>query len=329
MLYCLINRYQKRAKINHENFVISVLITKKHSYQFHNIPEDVECFYPPETEKDIINACASFDEIVLGGGAHLDDRPIKRLDFIPYLIIKLSLEAVRQHKCIKWIAVSTNKTLTDPDYLSSLKIISENATDFSVRDNFSLAVLHKSGIRNVSLVRDIAFDIVNSFSVNDKIVLVTLVDFANVPLQVIVDDIFTFFANRMKTTSERWRICFLPFYLEKEHDRCLFKNILAKANSQSVPHFISDEIGNTETMFTIFRSADLSISMRYHAALLSNIFDVPNLILCPDSHRHYFNKMHGLVISYPKISRLIDISSYSTHTMHLTLNILSNTRFNQ
>lgn len=328
MLYCLLKRYQIQAKVK-EIVEISVLLEKNNRYRFVNIPKDVKCFYPPESEEDLRNACIEFDEIVLGGGAHIDDSPIKRLDFIPHLIIRLSLEAIQQKKCIKWIATSTNKTLSDPEYLCSLKKIAEYAEDFSVRDNFSLAVLQQAGIQNVSLVRDIAFDIEKMFLAKEKIVLVTLVDFvAGTSLDLIVNDIFSFFAKRLKTTAERWRICFLPFYLEFEHDRRLFEQVLENTNSQGVPYFIGDEIENSETMLLFFRNADLSISMRYHAALLSNVFNVPNLMLCPDCHRHYFNKMHGLAISYPKISRLIDISSYSSHLLDETLSDLSDIKTN-
>lgn len=97
MLHCLLKRYQRKAKVR-EFFEIAVLIEKNQNYRFLNIPDDVKCFYPPETEKDIVNACATFDEIILGGGSHIDDTPIKRLDFIPYLILKLSIEAIRQKK---------------------------------------------------------------------------------------------------------------------------------------------------------------------------------------------------------------------------------------
>ena len=80
-----------------------------------------------------------------------------------------------------------------------------HATGFSVRDDFSLNALKQAGIPNVSLVRDIAFDIRNSFPSNEKIVLITLVDFvSSPPLEVIVNDIFSFFANRMETSIERW-----------------------------------------------------------------------------------------------------------------------------
>lgn len=328
MLYCLLKRYQRLTKVK-QIFEISVLIEKNKDYRFLNIPEDVKCFYPPETEDDLVNACAAFDEIVLGGGAHIDDTPIKRLDFIPYLILKLSLEAIRQKKSVKWIAASTNKTLSDPDYLESIRKIASYASEFSVRDDFSLRVLQQASITNVSLVRDIAFDIQNSFPTNEKIVLVTLVDFVSITsLEFLVNDIFSFFANRMETTSERWRICFLPFYLESGHDRQLFKNILTRTNSKTVPHFIAEEIENSETMLLLFRNSALSIAMRYHAALISNAFNIPTLILCPDSHRHYFNKMHTLAISHPKTSRLIDISSYSSQRMIETLSIFTNTRIN-
>ena len=88
--------------------------------------------------------------------------------------------------------------------------------------------------------------------------------------------------------------------------------------------FIAEEIESIETMLMLFRAADLTVTMRYHAGLLADIFCMPNLIICSDSHRHYFNKMHALAASYPEISRLLDVSVYTQAALFMNLNLLSN-----
>ena len=307
MLKCMLDRFEKEG----EDVEISVLIEKNDGYRFLNIPGSVRCFYPPETESDLASACRYFDEFILAGGAHIDDTPIKSFDFIPYLIVRLSLEALRLGKTVRWIAASANRAFSDPDYVRALKTISDEAAVFSVRDAFSLGALERIGVRNASFERDLAFDIEPVIHAHEKIAIVTLVDFAGRKfLEPLAADLFAFFAGRMERTGEKWRLCFLPFYLTKSCDRKLFEKLLSAVDTQGVPHFIAEEIESVETMLMLFRAADLTVSMRYHAALLADLFGMPNLVICPDSHRHYFNKMHALAASYPEISRLIDASAY-------------------
>lgn len=324
MLRCMLQRFAASPK---KDFDVSVLIERNDRYRFSNIPKHVRCFYPPETEMDLLAACDWFDEIVLGGGAHIDDAPLKNLDFIPYLMIRLSQEALNRGKTVRWISASSNRSLKDPMYLRALREIAAGAATFSVRDAFSLDVLREAGVPNVTLDRDIAFDVEPFAGFQSKIVLVTLVDFADADLlEKVVDDLFGFFADRMSNTEETWQLCFLPFYLENSNDRSLYERLLKKANTRGVPYFIAEEIESAETMLMLFRTADLAVSMRYHAALLADVFNVPNLVLCPDSHRHYFNKMHALSNAYPKISRLTDVSVYTTETLCEHLKFLSTIR---
>lgn len=324
MLRCMLKRFASNPDNNAE---ISVLVEQNDRYRFANIPETVSCFYPPETEEDLLSACEWFDEIVLGGGAHIDDAPIKNLDFIPYLMVRLSQEALIRGKTVRWISVSSNRSLEDPVYLDSLRKIAAGAATFSVRDDFSLIVLQEAGVPNVTLDRDIAFDVEPFAGFQSKIALVTLVDFEDADLlEKVVDDLFGFFTDHMSNTDETWQLCFLPFYLENSNDRSLYERLLKKANTRGVPYFIAEEIESVETMLMLFRAANLAVSMRYHAALLADVFNVPNLVLCPDSHRHYFNKMHALSNAYPEVSRLIDISAYTTEALFEHLGHLSTIR---
>lgn len=324
MLRCMLRRFEICVENDAE---ISVLVVRNDRYRFINIPKNVSCFYPPETETDLLAACDWFDEIILGGGAHIDDAPIKNLDFIPYLMIRLSQEALNRGKTVRWISVSSNRSLQDSTYLEALRKIAAGTATFSVRDAFSLDVLREAGVPNVSLDRDIAFDIEPLAESRSKVALVLLVDFIETDqLEKVVGDLFDFFAERMSHTDEFWQLCFLPFYLENSNDRSLYERLLQKANTRGVPHFIAEEIESAETMLMLFKSADLALSMRYHGALLADVFNVPNLVLCPDLHRHYFNKMHALSNAYPEVSRLIDISAYTTEALFEHLGHLSTIR---
>lgn len=310
MLKCMIDRY--KAIANSDEIVeVSVLIEDNPYYRFSNIPDNIRCFYPPENDEDVVFACSYFDEIVLGGGAHIDDRDRKRLDFIPYLMVRLSLEALRQRKIVRWVAASSNRKLSDADYIKSIRFIAERSASFSVRDTFSLEVLKKVGVQNVLLERDIAFDIETYLERFNRTAFVVLTDFVGEEfLCVFLNDLFSFFNSR-KQMGERWRICFLPFYLERSADRKLYRKLLKKVDSGGLCCFVAEEIENVETMLMLFTASDMLISMRYHASLIANVVGVPNLSVCPDSHRHYFNKMHALSEEFPMSSRLLDVSEYS------------------
>lgn len=232
MLKCMINRYKTASFIEKKKYEISVLLEKNAAYRFSNISEDVRCFYPPETELDLSLTCSYFDELVLGGGAHIDDKEIKSFDFIPYLIVRLSLGFLRLGKKVRWVAVSSNETLVNRKYIESLRLIAEGATSFSVRDSYSLAVLEKAGIGNVSLDRDIAFDVEKEVKRKEKIVIITFVGFVNEEiLRKVAEDLFGFFEGRLRG-GELWRLCFLPFYLERSADREKYKKILGKTKKK-------------------------------------------------------------------------------------------------
>lgn len=69
-------------------------------------------------------------------------------------------------------------------------------------------------------------------------------------------------------------------------------------------------------MYMFFWSADLVETTRYHAALLPDVFCVPNIVLCFDSPRHCFNKMHAPLAAYLSIFRLGEVSTCTTERLY-------------
>lgn len=293
---------EKNIKNNCE---ISVLFEKSNNYTFSNW-RDVFPYYPPKSSTSFDKIADFFDEIVIGGGAHIDDLESSDTSFIPYLATELSISFIKKKKKVKWISVSSNKSLTRPDYINKINNIIENSQEFSIRDTNTIHTLKEAGINIVpiKLTNDLAFEIEN----NPKILAVTFVDFTNFDFLVTLTQ--SIIETLSQNKSQVWRICFLPFYNENHNDVKLYQNILNHIDLKGIRCFIAPEFTNTDSMLLMMRSCHLFVNMRYHATLLSLKYNIPTISICLDTHRHYHNKLH-YIHNFFKNKNLIDISKFN------------------
>ncbi len=59
----------------------------------------------------------------------------------------------------------------------------------------------------------------------------------------------------------------------------------------------------------IINQNDFIISMRYHITLVSNILNKNILTIILNKHRHYLNKMHGLIEHYKFANNIVDFDN--------------------
>lgn len=60
----------------------------------------------------------------------------------------------------------------------------------------------------------------------------------------------------------------------------------------------------------MIKGCDLFINMKYHASLISLLFDKPTISVVYDAHPHYYNKMTYLHQRFNKTDCLIYFSKY-------------------
>jgi len=273
-------------KVIDENAEISVMFIPSYRYNF-NKNNNNHFYYPPKNIRDVEKIENFYDELIIGGGAHIDDTINEHLDFIPYIGIQLSKKMIEFNKIVKWIGVSSNKSLNDANYITNLSYIVENCADFSVRDTYSKNILINSGINGnkIKLVNDLAL-----LYPKTKIIAVTFVNFFNDDNKIIqyINDIVSF----CKTSKETYKICFLPFFNANYHDTKMINNLINQVNFRDVEYYIASEYKTVDDMILMIKGCDIMVNMRYHASLLGLQYEKQVISICYDTHPHYFNKVN-------------------------------------
>ena len=269
------------------------------------------CLYLPKSEEGILDCACFFDELVLGGGAHIDDIEIRDPTFIPYLARRLSLLMLRRAKRVRWIAVSSNRCIENQKCIKELNTLLREGAMISVRDHLSLKTLSEAGVdvSAITLAKDPALSIVSR-----KTLLVVLAGLEiKERLKSIVFDLATF----CRKSSEDWELCFVPFLNVRHHDLNLIKEVCAEVDLTDVVYYTAPEFTSIESMTLYFKAADLVFSMKYHASLLALHYRKPLVTYCLE-HRHYFNKMHALH-EYFGNKYILDALNYSHEALLLKL----------
>lgn len=271
---------------NRHNIQISVIFQDNPSYNL-NQWKGIFAYTPPSSQGELVNMADWFDEIILGGGAHIDDKPVRHLSHIPYLAMVLSELMIERGKDVQWIAVSSNQTLEDRTYIGRLAAIISKAERFSLRDPNSIDSLTGAGVdvSRVLLENDLALH----FDPDKKTLGVTLLNyFDNLP-------VLLQFCREIKQYVDQspycWTICLLPFYNDAHMDRELYDALLHEMDWGDTDIFIATEYDNTETMLTFMKSLDMAVNMRYHASLITMKYGIATITICYDVHEHYFNKI--------------------------------------
>lgn len=264
-------------------------------------------YAPPVTHQNIANIAKSYDEVILGGGAHIDDNPLEFFSYIPYLALELSLESIKAGKSVKWIGVSSSAKIENKNYAKKLQAVIDGSTHFSLRDTQSKKTLEDAGINTKKIV--IANDIAFAAKLNIKTIGVTLINsFAD-------EDYLVNFLNDIKgyiqKSGEAFQIALLPFYNNDHSDHKLYSSLISKVRWGDVPVFIAPEYDNTESMLLALKSCDILVNMRYHASLLGLNSGIPTISVCYDNHPHYYNKVTYLHETF-KDRNVIYFSKYNS-----------------
>lgn len=270
-------------KIDHSKKEVVVVINSQTDWFRRKWP-NIKCYYPPK-RKTILKIIANdFDELILGGGAHIDDHGAKSLKFTPYLARILSLLFIKQHKKVRWISVSSNTDLKDSSYIKDLADIAVNANEFSVRDSYSLNLLSNL-ITNKKIT--LSNDLILSKNYEYNILGVVLIDTKqHDTILTILNHLVQFCAQQQK----EWRICFIPWFNQNHSDFYYYTKIKNEIDFFNIKNYILPEYQDLDAIPHMLRACDLLFSMRYHASLLALHLKIPVVSFCLN-HRHYPNKM--------------------------------------
>ena len=270
------------------------------TYDRLGLDQRIHAIHYPASTWELESIADSFDVLVWGGGAILDDGQFNsdKGNFnTGNLFIRMSEMMLARGKRVYCLGLSSNVSLTNPDYIAHLKNIVENAGHFSLRDNTSLELLASLGIPKEKMTRceDLVFSykeleapcprrdadafalgfvLLNSPELNES--------YASVIAAAIGE------AKRIHE-GKCVKALLIPFLNDGHFDDVQNADIRDRLAARGV------EAELAEYTYSLADSpicrCDALVSYKYHSALIACCCGIPCMIVSRSEHPHYGNKM--------------------------------------
>ena len=278
----------------------------------------------PTRNDDILLLAKNYDYIIWGGGAVLDDSDYYfnyLNNALGYILLKVSLAALRFNKKVYVLGVSTNHLLRDQAFLSDLQKVINGADYFSLRDTNSLKTLKNANLNTerIDIIDDLAIPSIPTFSPAKKanticISMTFLFNDENIPkIQSFIELAIKKIQNL--NVGKKTIIHFTPFFDQGNYDEKCFKTIsdqLVLPNPQDITIIIDQFPNNINELINIYAKCDCVFSMRYHATLIASLCGIKTLSIdYGNNHRHYRNKLNYIEEHYKKFAK-IDFNNISS-----------------
>lgn len=269
--------------------------------------------HSPTLEGDFYVAALVFKKLAICGGALIDDNEYcsENRNTILGIILGLAKEFINARKKVAFIALSTNKKLTNEDAIKDLSEVIKKAEKFSVRDIYSKQVIVNAcdicGKKilvtdDLALAQEYEIKPKKKDSIDIGLIFIYNDNFFDI-LKKITEAIY----ERAKKDNTKVLIHLIPFYSYKQFDFNMCKK-LKESLSFSKDIIVEDMPDNSKKIGRIYSMCDYIVSSRYHALLLANVYNIKTLSLdYMEEHEHYYNKMKYLNEHYGKIKHSISI----------------------
>lgn len=299
---------------------VTVLLCDNDGYNYYNHP-GVNFIHIPKNKFDQNIMAQYFDVLFWSGGALIDDSDyFKNTITLNNLIIDLSKRFLAFNKTVYAFSLSTNKTLTDKNYIQELRMLCDRCDYFSVRDNNSLNLLNSLNISNITLSDDLVF--YNKLfekdfpEINNEIPVIGInwICYEDTVLlfKHLIEQIYAYFNGNCKIKC-------IPFngYLDKKYFEKILVDIKNKINIDIV---ILDYTNDLESVTREINNTDYMINFRYRGILLSSLLKKKSLNICYDTHRHYNNKIDYITDFFGIKDHLLYFSKLSDKCDNLKIN---------
>ena len=282
----------------------NITILLYNNYDFDPSSYEYPTIHYPKNPADFAFLADTFDAIVWGGGAVIDDNYNYfngDATNLTYVLIQTSKLMLQQNKEVFIAGVSTNSQIKDPQTISDLNTIFSRAKFVTLRDENSLKTLRDAGVdcENISLVDDLALALDYNPKGRTRSGRVFHLGFTLMPFEnnlQEIEDIITksirVVNQQLKVNNQKLKIHFISFYNENNNDCRLYQKIAKNLGLSSPDYVIEDLHFDPDHVATSLGQLDLLITMRYHAALIASVLGVRTLCLnYGKNHAHYQNKV--------------------------------------
>ena len=281
----------------------AVLLWNNSMYERLGLDLRVHALHYPANAWEIEPIADSFDVLVWGGGAILDESQFNsdKGNFnTGNILVRLSETMLARNKRVYCLGLSSSTTFSSKDYIRHLSRIVEGASHFSLRDPYSVKALMSSGIDGHKLERceDLVFSLREAEGLSprhrDSEFTVGFV-FLNSPelcssYAGLVTE--TYKAAKEMHPDKTIRILFIPFLNEGKFDEIQNGNIASLVRESGIEAELASYTYSLED--SPIGECDVLISYKYHSALLSCCYGIPCLFVVRGDHSHYENKMSHL-----------------------------------
>lgn len=274
---------------------VTVMLCDNEQYNFYHLP-GVNFIHMPKNHFDCNLLAQSFDSLIWGGGALIDDSDFSTQKLtLNNLLINLSKRFIAFNKKVFALGLSTNQSLNNPDFIKELKYVCENSAYFSLRDMYSKKVLEDLGISNTVLLDDLLFFNKAWHKPLPKRNAdgTTVIGIVWICYDGFEEKLKSIILAIRKQFKENYKIKLIPFYDCISTDTLFYKRVV-ESLEYSDDIEIAPYYNDVEEAIKVMAEAEYIINMRYHGMLISSVLGLKALNICYDAHRHYWNKINYL-----------------------------------
>ena len=262
---------------------------------------DLRChvIHYPNSTWDIEKLADSFDAVIWGGGAIIDDgqcdRDPRNIN-TGNLFVRLNEQMIAKGKRVYALGLSSNASIKDHAYAERLSRIISLSECFSLRDPYSLMSLEQAGVdcSKTLLCEDIAFYNSDLWALepnrgSDDPARVGVVLLCSEGSYDANQRLLRALIGNDDMRQGNCSIALIPFLGEGATTDIDYYHRLMEDLGNPLSVNIEPYASSLESL--AIRRCSMLISSKYHATLIADILGIPNICICDDDHPHYRNKM--------------------------------------
>jgi len=278
----------------------------------------------PLSDESLNKVLEENDTLFVNGGALIDDDHYENDGSLARDISRLARQFIDNDKNVIVYGVSTNAELKNQQLIDDYSYIIDNASLFTVRDEFSKAELAKNAdAEKIQVVDDIEFAdevITTKPRLLRSRKIISLIAVFN---EGTIGQLKTLFEKIIDQSKASIRV--ISFFDEDDNDA---KYIEKLKNELGDKRFAIDEISsptNSEELYNALTDSEVVVSMRYHGSLFANAIGKPVITIDYDNHPHYLNKNKYLLDQYGYGKSTIKLSHINELAIHDVEKLLDST----
>lgn len=304
MLQVLLEILAKRKDIH-----VTVMLSENAVYYDAAIHGDIDIIHYCRTFSDFSHLSSYFDALIIGGGALLDDKTYRQ-DYRHFLnlsavVCELPAYFMAKGKPAVCFGLSTNVSLSDTQYISSLARTINGSAYFSLRDSYSYDVLRSAGVPvdRIEVIDDLLLahpywiDLPPDLHKQGENTTVAITWYSEPALQGLLVDLIKCLLQENPTV----KVCLVPVYEFQNADTAYYQQVVGMlpdeiANRASIESYQT----TLEQAVKCFSKCSVAINIRYHAAMVCGCLGIPQVIVVWKDHPHYPNKMKWVSDAFPR-----------------------------